>query len=263
MPGTLRNAGAASSTGIRHASRGDFADVPARPTSDAQQVSRSGAKLFTREMFAGAPPTRAPGCVWVGLRHTVPDVAEVSGRAFLGLTRYVKDTRGDEFLRGIVTEAGPATVRVFATKIGVHDWYEYPAYTAFLRAIDRQMGNGDRKFCREIGAIAGKRDLGTIFRVFTALASAERLIRSCSRVWPSYYRSAGRMEAVAWAADETILRIHDFPEMHGTHCRLMEGWMISTMATIGFRVNEDARESRCPSRGDPYHEFTCTWTRAR
>jgi hypothetical protein len=188
-------------------------------------------------------------------------VAEVSGRAFLGLIRHVKDTQGDAVLREIVAEAGGATRGVFTAKIGVHDWYDYGAYTAFLRAIDRKLGNGDRTFCRELGAIAGKRDLGTIFRVFTALASAERLIRSCSRVWPSYYRNAGRMEATSWTAEHTALRIHEFPEMHPAHCRLMEGWMISTMATIGFRVNDDARETKCTSRGHPYHEFTCTWTR--
>jgi hypothetical protein len=41
----------------------------------------------------------------------------------------------------------------------------------------------------------------------------------------------------------------------------MEGWMISTMDTIGFQVNEDAEEALCQSRGGPYHEFRCTWTK--
>jgi hypothetical protein len=189
-------------------------------------------------------------------------VAEVSGRAFLGLIRYVKDKKGDAGLAAIVADAGEPTRQVFAARIGLGDWFPYPAYVGFLRAIDRHIGKGDRKFCRDLGAVAGQRDLGTILRVFVALASAERLIRSCSRVWPSYYRNAGRMEAIDWRPEQTTLRIFDFPEMHPTHCRLMEGWMIATMATIGFRVGEGAGETRCTSKGDPYHEFSCTWTRA-
>jgi hypothetical protein len=80
-------------------------------------------------------------------------------------------------------------------------------------------------------------------------------------VWPSYYRNAGRMEAITWSPDDTTLRIFDFPLMHPAHCRLMEGWMISTMKQIGVRVNDGAAETECPSRGGRWHEFRCTWRR--
>jgi hypothetical protein len=43
----------------------------------------------------------------------------------------------------------------------------------------------------------------------------------------------------------------------------MEGWMISTMEAIGCRVNDDARETECTSRGGEHHEFSCTWIRAK
>ena len=39
----------------------------------------------------------------------------------------------------------------------------------------------------------------------------------------------------------------------------MEGWMISTMRSIGFYVNDDVFEQKCMSTGGPYHEFHCTW----
>lgn len=50
--------------------------------------------------------------------------------------------------------------------------------------------------------------------------------------------------------------------MHPTHCQLMVGWMEQAMALIGCKVSEDACESKCQSRGDVYHEFVCSWTRA-
>jgi hypothetical protein len=43
----------------------------------------------------------------------------------------------------------------------------------------------------------------------------------------------------------------------------MEGWMITTMATIGFIVSDDASETACMARGAPYHEFRCSWTRGK
>jgi len=130
-----------------------------------------------------------------------------------------------------------------------------------VRLADRLGGHLVAGHVDGVGEIAGRRDLGSILRVYVALSSPERLIRSCAKIWPSYYRNAGRMEAVTWSPENTTLRIHDFPAMSHHHCRLMEGWMISTMQTIGFQPSNDARETRCPSRGDAWHEFSCRWTR--
>jgi len=186
---------------------------------------------------------------------------EVSGRAFLGLISHVRGTHGAGALAEIVAAAGEPVRRAFATRIRVLDWLPYEAYVAFLRSLERRLGGGDHLFLRSIGAAAGQRDLGTILRVYVALASPERLIRSCTKVWASYYRNAGRMEAVAWAPEQTVLRVLDFDAMDRTHCRLMEGWMISTMEQLGLRVGPGARETECASRGGRYHEFRCTWSR--
>jgi hypothetical protein len=40
---------------------------------------------------------------------------------------------------------------------------------------------------------------------------------------------------------------------------MMEGWMIAAMELIGVVVSNDAVESQCTSRGDPFHEFRCSW----
>ncbi|HVY49738.1 MAG TPA: hypothetical protein VHB21_27780 [Minicystis sp.] len=188
---------------------------------------------------------------------------EVSGKAFLGIVRYVKDARGDEALRALVERAPGPTRDVFRRQIRATDWHPYDAYAALLRLLERELGGGDKGFSRALGAAAGKRDLGSIFRVYTVLASAERLIRACDKVWPSYYRNAGEMRAVSWSPEDTRLRISGFSGMDPAHCRLMEGWMISTMAMIGFRVSDDARETACASRGAAFHEFACSWTKIR
>jgi hypothetical protein len=186
--------------------------------------------------------------------------AEVNGRAFLGLVKYVKSTRGPATLAAVVAAGNDPSRAAFERPIRMMSWYPYPAFVGFLQGLERVLGRpGQHSFCRELGDVAGVRDLGTVLRVYRTLSSPERLIRACDKVWLSYYRQAGRMEAVAWAPDDTNVRIYDFPEMDPTHCRLMEGWMISTMRSIGFYVNNDAFERKCMSTGDPYHEFHCTW----
>jgi hypothetical protein len=187
----------------------------------------------------------------------------VSGRAFLGLVGSIKQRSGEEVLRRIVGDAGAETAAVFAQPISKLSWQSYASFVGFLKAADRILGKGDLATARTLGAEAGKRDLGTILRVYVALASAERLIRSCGSVWASYYRNAGRMEAVRWEPEDTVLRIYDFPTMAPVHCRLMEGWMISTMETLGFTVSAGARERACTSRGADVHEFSCRWLRGR
>jgi len=186
---------------------------------------------------------------------------EASGRAFLGLVRHIKEKYGEPALRTVVENAALPTRTVFASTIRVFNWYPYESFSGFLSSAVRNVGGGDLNYARNLGAAAGQRDLSTIFRVYVALASAERLIRSCETIWPSYYRNAGRMVAVTWQPTNTTLRIEDFPRMHPAHCKLMEGWMATTMDTIGFRVSSNARETTCVGRGGPYHEFSCTWDR--
>jgi hypothetical protein len=189
-------------------------------------------------------------------------LAEVRGRAFLGLIRCAKDARGEELFDRIAADAGPEAAHVFATRIHVTDWYPYAAYAGFLASLEHHLGDGESDFFRKLGRVAGQRDLGSLFRVYASLAVAERLIRACEKIWPSYYRHAGRMEAITWEPLSTTVRIFDFPGMAARHCRLMEGWMIATMEAIGCRVADDARESACMSTGAPHHEFQCTWVPA-
>lgn len=188
---------------------------------------------------------------------------EVRGAAFLEPLRHVRDVAGRETLDEIVADGGPAVRAVFAAPIRKLGWYPYDAYSAFLQAIDRHLGVGDGEYGRTLGGSAGERDLGTVFRIYATIASPERLIRASAKIWDGYYRNAGRMWAVGWEPASTVLRIEDFSAMSRVHCRLMEGWMVATMATIGCIVEPGSRETTCVHEGGPFHEFSAKWTRAR
>lgn len=186
---------------------------------------------------------------------------EVSGRALLGLLAYVKERGGKPAIDEVVATLSPATAAVFRERVQPLRYYPYSAYVELLYALKMRFGKNSAAFFRRLGANAGERDLGTMFKIFVAIASPERLIRACTRVWSAYYRNAGTMTAVAWSENDTRLRIEGFDAMDRAHCELMEGWMIATMEKIGVVIGKDARETACASRGEAHHEFACTWRR--
>jgi hypothetical protein len=183
----------------------------------------------------------------------------VSGRALLGLLAFAKERGGKPAIAEVIATLPPSSAAVLAERTQALKYYPYRVYIDLLHALKRRYGKPNEAFYRRVGASAGERDLGTMFKVYVALASPERLIRSCGRVWSSYYRNAGAMTAVAWDENDTRLRIDGFPAMDRAHCELMEGWMLATMKQIGVIVGPNARETTCAGRGGPHHEFVCTW----
>ncbi len=187
-------------------------------------------------------------------------MAEVSGRALLGLIKVIKAEFGPDSLRDLLKGADAEMAKVFGRSIMILNWYPYPVYVYLLTAIDRKMGKGDLAYCKKLGENAASLDLHSMLTAFNARGGQRDLIKSCTMVWSNYYRGAGRMEALSCEPDNTVLRITDFPEMDPAHCRLMEGWMTEAMKMIGTRVLTGLTEVKCMSKGGPYHEFICTWT---
>ena len=190
------------------------------------------------------------------------DAPQVSGRALLGLFSFAKDHGGKTAIDEVTRSLGATSRDALSRRVQALGYYPYATYIDLLRALKRRFAKPSETFYRNVGASAGERDLGTMFKVYVALASPERLIRSCTRVWASYYRNAGSMTAIAWEPSDTRLRIEGFASMDRAHCELMEGWMLATMKQIGVVVGPNARETICAGLGGPHHEFACTW-RAR
>jgi len=183
---------------------------------------------------------------------------EANGKAFLGMIKYIKTKGGPALLDQILSAADPAAREIFTQKIMVSDWHPYAVFTSFLSTVQARMSNGDPNFFRSVGMVAGRSDLGTIFAIYKRLASQEKLIRSCTTVWSSYYRNAGSMVATEWKPERTIVQISNFPQMSPLHCRLMEGWMAATMEEIGARLLK-YEEIKCMSKGASCHEFLYVW----
>ncbi len=186
-------------------------------------------------------------------------MAKIRGLAFLGATRHIKRSYGQEKLTQIIREAGPEAQATFSRRINGLALYPYQALVELLVTVDQVLGTGDLTYSRTVGDVAARHDLETIFKVYAIRPSPEKMIEACTPIWGMYTEDCGFMEAVSTDPHNTVLRITDFPEMHPTHCLLMEGWMIAAMDVIGVRVLPNARETECTSRGGRYHEFWCQW----
>jgi hypothetical protein len=177
--------------------------------------------------------------------------------AFLGASHYIRHNFGEELLSRIVSDAGPATQKTFSKnrRPGLQPYERSSACCAASTAISA----GDLRVLQALGDLAARQDLQTIFKGYAVRPSPEDMIRACTPIWGMYTEGAGHMLAVHARPDNTVLRIHDFPDMDPAHCRLMEGWMIAAMDFIGARVLPGACERQCMSRGDSFHEFWCRW----
>ncbi len=94
--------------------------------------------------------------------------------------------------RGSSRPVRDSTRLVFGQRIQSLRWYYYDAFSSFLVSTDKLFGKGDYAYCKTLGAHAGKRDLNSVYKLLLRLRSPEKLIESCTRVWESYYRDAGR-----------------------------------------------------------------------
>src|SRR5687768_13939321 len=79
-------------------------------------AGRTGGTVGTH-MWQASTPSR-----------TANNKPEVSGRAFLGIIRYVKEKHSPAELTKAISDAGDATRRAFDRRIQVVDWFPYEAF---------------------------------------------------------------------------------------------------------------------------------------
>lgn len=180
--------------------------------------------------------------------------AEASGKAFLGVIAYIKAKYGDKVVDEIVATAGESTGELFSEKIALLEWYPYAAFGRLLEAVQARFGKGDPNYCRILGELSGEKDLESTFVVYKSIENPERFIRNCGIIWSRYYRNAGEFVVVSYSPKKTVYHLNDFPEMNVNHCRLLEGWMSTTMKGLGYKVIK-IQETQCMHAGAPYHEF--------
>jgi hypothetical protein len=182
-------------------------------------------------------------------------MARVKGFALRGLLKSVKESGGS--ISAVLADLPEAERAAFARPIVTSEWYPYSAFVALVRAIDHIQGKGDLAHARELGRTAAVRDLGTTFRIISAVASPRFLIERGHMFW-SKYSDTGDLRLEMKGDKFFTARLDGFREIDLAHCQLIEGWLAGLGQALGA-VGMTARQVRCVHRGDPLCEFEGQW----
>jgi hypothetical protein len=184
-------------------------------------------------------------------------LSQVKGVAIRGLLKTVKE-RGWS-VPDVVAGLPEAARASFQRSIVASMWYPYEALTGLVETIERLHGQGGYALTRDCGARAAQRDLGTTFKIITAIASLEFFLKRAQVFWAQYC-DGGQLLLERYGADGFVLRLDGFPAIHPGHCVLIEGWLEGIGLALGAE-GDQCRQTLCVQRGDPRCEFTSTWVR--
>ncbi len=182
-------------------------------------------------------------------------MSQIKGFAIRGL---LKSTKEAGWSIPDLLAAMPSDRRAtFDQPIVASAWYPYEAFAALGRAIEKVHGKGDLAVVREFGRRGAVRDLGTTFRIISAITSLEFFLNRLQILW-SKYTDAGRMQLVELKDKRFLVQLQDFPGIDATHCASTEGWIEGMGVAMGASGMK-ARQTRCVHRGDALCEFEGTW----
>jgi hypothetical protein len=186
--------------------------------------------------------------------------ASVKGFALRGLLRSVKDNGWSipEVIGALPAEAKAS----FAKPVISSAWYPYRDFAALARTIESVHGSlADYALCRKLGHASAARDLGATFRIISAMASVEFLLKRGQVFWGQYC-DRGRMVLESPDKLSFLARIEEFAEIDRAHCVLVEGWLEGLGEALGA-VGMRCRQTRCVHRGDSRCEYHGQWTAQR
>jgi hypothetical protein len=184
------------------------------------------------------------------------DAASVKGFAVRGLLRSIKDNGWS--IPDVIAALPASELPAFAKPVVVSNWYPYSAFVALVRALEARHGEGaDFALCRRLGRQSASRDLGTTFRIISAMASVDFLLKRGQVFWGQYC-DRGRIVLEAPKPLSFLARMEGFPEIDAGHCRLIEGWLEGLGAALGAE-GMTCRQTQCVHRGDPVCEYLGEW----
>lgn len=109
---------------------------------------------------------------------------------------------------------------------------------------------------REMGKRAPKFSFIVKF-VFKLFAPLKKLVKEIPSDWEEHY-TIGEMEVPKFDEEnkEMVIRLKDF-KIDPIFCVYLEGYIERVLLFIEQGV--ETKETKCPFRGDPYHEYTSQW----
>lgn len=178
----------------------------------------------------------------------------VRGFVVLNTIRYLRERYGAGAHERVLATLPPAQYATFASGLREASWEPLSDLVAYMEAARRLLAPGDDELYRNMGRFSGN-----LARAQSAtrvmVQDPASTLRMGATLWSTYY-DAGRLSLTALNADETLLRVHDFP-IHRPICERNGGAFEGLVTDPGRPASH--RESACVAWGDPHCEYVVTW----
>jgi hypothetical protein len=183
---------------------------------------------------------------------------EARGSGMKSYADFILKEKGEEGVRKMeetITELGyPVNYK----KMKALSSYPIGLEACTLLAIERLFGFDDKKF-REMGRFEVKCSL--VIRIFMKyFVSIERAAKELSKIWKQHF-TVGDFRTVEFNKEKgyLILRLENFHHYHPAQCQVLAGVLLAAVQMILKNDKVTCEETKCPFRGDEYHEFLLKW----
>ena len=180
---------------------------------------------------------------------------EVRGVVFQTDAKYVLAKEGEEGLKKVEEKIRDLGYKIDYRNTKAMDWRPLGLRVISLLVI-QSVFNWSTSEIREMGKTAPKFSFVVKF-LFKLFAPLSKLVKELPRFWKEHY-TVGEMEVADFDEKNKrlVLLLKEF-EVHPIFCLYLEGYI---ERTLSFTVTEVAtKETKCMSKGGPYHEYTSTW----
>ena len=180
---------------------------------------------------------------------------EVRGIVFRTDAQYVLKTKGKEGLKKVEEELERIGYPIDYEKINTMAFYPIGQRAISLLAIQKVFALSEKDI-REMGVRAPK--ISLIIKLFMRyFLSIEETVKQVPKMWGKHY-TIGKLKAAAYEKQRYIvLKLEDFV-IHPILCSYLTGYF-STVVQMVVKAKVLAKETKCPFKGDKYHEFLFKW----
>jgi hypothetical protein len=185
-------------------------------------------------------------------------LAKISGRAILGLFRFVKSDAFPGDLSALLAQLPATTREVLFRPVQKAAWYDYTIYRDLLAGLEA-MAPGAARQC---GAVTLRWDAASILKILRVFSSVDALVTRGFGSWGSFLWSrhcdGGRVYLVDHGPGTAAMGVADFPDIAPLHCSISVGYLEEMGRLVGAE-DIQVEHSRCVHRGDPLCEFRGVW----
>ncbi len=182
---------------------------------------------------------------------------QARGQVFFTDFQYVKQMKGENAARALKEKVKKLGVPLDYENIETTKWYPLGLRVVSLLAVKEIFGWEDKDI-EEIGKTAPK--LSFIVKILMkTFISIEKSFRETSNYWQKHY-SVGELMPfkIDIARKHTFLRLKNF-KIHPILCFYFTGYFYTIAKFILKSEKITIEETKCPFRGDSFHEFLVRW----